>query len=696
MMNANVALIPAYCPGRQLVDLVCALKNNGLECVVVNDGSPPEYDEIFMEAAKNAVILVHSENKGKGAALKTGMKYIQETYQDCVAVTVDADGQHLPEDVLNVVNSARTGEAALVLGVRLFNMDTVPLRSYLGNRITETVFRMMTGVHVSDTQTGLRAFQSSLIDRLLDVPGERYEYEMNQLLCCVKEGLPIREIGITTVYENNNACSHFHPLRDSFLIYKQIFSFGLSSFSSFLVDLLAFAVLSLFLTGSTGVLFANVIARIFSAAFNYEVNRKLVFHDDSSRKESAWKYASLAVMILLANTAVLYVLTSFLHIPTLAAKVITEGILFLVSWTVQNRYIFGNMKIRQDGDQNMKPNNTYRPMFRWVDCLLIAGLTVYSLLDTFVLTEAYQTVPAHAAVETASETEETAASKRTGGTSPFVHASRKSSKRSGSVSIGKSSSNTEESSTKASAFTGDLSYADDNINIAISEYTYQNSQIYVADVQLSSLDYLYTAFADNVYGKNITAKTSETAAANNAILAINGDYYGARNSGYVLRNGVLYRESAQSASQEDLVIHSDGSFSVITEGSASASSLAASDALQVFSFGPALIIDGEIAVSTTEEVGKAKASNPRTAICEIEPLHYLLVVSDGRTDESEGLSLYELASFLQENFDIQTAYNLDGGGSSTMVFNGMLVNNPTTSGSSISERSVSDVICIGY
>ena len=167
-------------------------------------------------------------------------------------------------------------------------------------------------------------------------------------------------------------------------------------------------------------------------------------------------------------------------------------------------------------------------------------------------------------------------------------------------------------------------------------------------------------------------------------------------SGYVLRNGTLYRDSVSSSDQEDLVINADGSFSIITEGKTGASDIASSGALQVFSFGPALITDGEISVSVSDEVGKAKASNPRTAICEIEPLHYLFVVADGRTDESEGLSLYELAQFLQENFEIKTAYNLDGGGSSTMVFQGQLVNNPTTSGSRISERSVSDVICIGY
>ena len=336
-------------------------------------------------------------------------------------------------------------------------------------------------------------------------------------------------------------------------------------------------------------------------------------------------------------------------------------------------------------------------MFYAADCFLIAGLLVYTLLDSFVIEQTYQTVAAHVVTQvSADEVTETPAS--------TVSSSGKKKKSSGSGSVKGSSSERRSSSSEESEVIESVdlsspdasSYSDENIQISVTEYTCSDTQLYVADIQLSSIDYLYTAFAQNAYGKNVTDETSSIAQQNGAILAINGDYYGARNSGYVLRNGTIYRDTASSSDQEDLVINADGSFSIITEGTASASDIASSGALQVFSFGPALIIDGEISVSATEEVGKAMASNPRTAICEIEPLHYLFVVADGRTDESEGLSLYELAQFLQDNFEIRTAYNLDGGGSSTMVFNGQLVNNPTTSGSRISERSVSDVICIGY
>ncbi|MCD8004363.1 MAG: phosphodiester glycosidase family protein [Oscillospiraceae bacterium] len=239
-----------------------------------------------------------------------------------------------------------------------------------------------------------------------------------------------------------------------------------------------------------------------------------------------------------------------------------------------------------------------------------------------------------------------------------------------------------------------LSYDDGNISITVTEYREYDTSIYVADVLLSGAEYLQTAFAEDTYGKNVTAVTSQIAAENGAILAINGDFYGSQERGYVLRNGVLYRETA-SKRREALVIGLDGAFSVVLESQITAQELLEQGAWQVLSFGPALVTGGEVAVSEDEEVGKAKASNPRTAIAAVDALHYLFLVSDGRTDESEGLSLYELACFAQA-LGAATAYNLDGGGSSTMYFNGQVINNPTSSGKSIKEREVSDIVFIGY
>lgn len=247
---------------------------------------------------------------------------------------------------------------------------------------------------------------------------------------------------------------------------------------------------------------------------------------------------------------------------------------------------------------------------------------------------------------------------------------------------------------EASPVQTENSYSDENITITLTEYRENDTTIYVADVQLSSAEYLKTAFAKDSYGKNVTQKTSTMASDNNAILAINGDYYGSREKGYVLRNGVLYR-SISNKNQEDLVIYKDGSFDIITEGEISAYTLADNGAQQILSFGPSLVIDGEISVSEKDEVGKSMASNPRTAIGIIDELHYVFVVSDGRTQDSNGLSLLELAEFMV-SLNVNTAYNLDGGGSSTMVFQGEVINTPTTNGRTVSERSVSDIVYIGY
>lgn len=236
-------------------------------------------------------------------------------------------------------------------------------------------------------------------------------------------------------------------------------------------------------------------------------------------------------------------------------------------------------------------------------------------------------------------------------------------------------------------------YTDDNMQVTLVQYERYDTVVYAADVQLTSAEYLKTAFAQDTYGKNITQKTSEIAAAHGAILAVNGDYYGTQESGYVIRNGVIYRDSAKRGT-DVLCVYADGTMEVVSGEEKTAQELLESGVWQAFSFGPALLQTGEIAVSETEEVGKAMASNPRTAIGMIAPLHYVLVVSDGRTEESQGLSLYQLAEFMQ-SLGITTAYNLDGGGSSTMVFEGELVNKPTSGGSSIKERSVSDIVYIG-
>ena len=265
------------------------------------------------------------------------------------------------------------------------------------------------------------------------------------------------------------------------------------------------------------------------------------------------------------------------------------------------------------------------------------------------------------------------------------------------VSSTSSSSNADAASKAAETATvTDTSYSDDNISVTLTEKTVSNTQVYIADVTVSSSEYLKTAFAQNTYGNNVTAKTSETAANNNAILAVNGDYYGANTTGYVIRNGVVYRDTVrEDSSNGDLAIYKDGSFKIIYEDQVSADQLVKDGVVNLLAFGPSLVENGEIVVDTNSEVGQSMSSNPRTAIGIIDENHYIIIVSDGRTSESEGFSLYQMAEIMK-SYGVKTAYNLDGGGSSTLYFNGQVINKPTTNGNTISERSVSDIVYIGY
>lgn len=288
--------------------------------------------------------------------------------------------------------------------------------------------------------------------------------------------------------------------------------------------------------------------------------------------------------------------------------------------------------------------------------LLLTSSFTYSMLKTFVLAETISTVS------------------NTGSTSNTAAASQ----------------------AAKNAQVTDTSYSDGNISVTLTEKTVNETQVYVADITLSSSDYLKTALAQNSYGTNVTAKTSVTAAENNAILAVNGDYYGANSSGYVIRNGVVYRNSVrEDASNGDLAIYKDGSFKIIYEDQVSADQLVQDGVVNLLAFGPSLVENGEISVDTNTEVGQAMSSNPRTAIGIIDENHYIIIVSDGRTSESNGLSLYQMAEVMK-SYGVKTAYNLDGGGSSTLYFNGQVINKPTTGGSKISERAVSDIVYIGY
>ena len=334
----KVILIPSYEPDNKLIKLINELKKNKLNVVVVNDGSSKEYDSIFNKIKKKVKVISYDTNQGKGYALKIGLEYIKENYKDYVVVTMDSDGQHSVKDAIKLSNYAEKHPSELVIGKRIRSEKT-PLRSKLGNSITMFIYRLSTGVKVYDTQTGLRAFTSELMDFMQNVEGNRYEYEMNVLLYAPSNDIKIKEIEIETIYIENNEGSHFNTIKDSYRVYKEIIKYSLSSIISFIIDYSLFALFSIILS----ITLSNIFARIISASINFTINKKIVFKSDKSILISLIEYALLAIFILVCNTLLLNLLVN-IGINKFIAKLIVEISLFIISFLVQKTMIFKKKK----------------------------------------------------------------------------------------------------------------------------------------------------------------------------------------------------------------------------------------------------------------------------------------------------------------------------------------------------------------
>ena len=341
-INMNYIVIPAYQPDNKLIKLIEKIhEKSDFYILVIDDGSSSKCKDIFDKAEQYATVLRHQVNHGKGQALKTAFAYIQQQNSYGTVVTADADGQHKIWDIFRTANKASENPNKLILGVRAFT-GKVPLRSRFGNSLTKALFKIQTGVEVTDTQTGLRAFTTNLIPFMLKIEGNRYEYEMNMLLEASKE-YQILEVPIETVYINDNEGSHFRPIRDGLMIYKNIFKFALSSLSSFVVDYLVYAIAILFLpTAPTSfrIFLANGLARVTSSIFNYSTNKKLVFKNDDSLVKTGMGYFGLAIGLFVLDTLLIRLFFTVFGINLLIAKIIVGILLFTVSWTVQKKLIF--------------------------------------------------------------------------------------------------------------------------------------------------------------------------------------------------------------------------------------------------------------------------------------------------------------------------------------------------------------------
>ncbi|MFC9710587.1 glycosyltransferase [Paenibacillus sp. NPDC056933] len=348
----TIILIPSLEPDERLLVYVGQLREYGLtDIVIVDDGSGEAYQPIFEELRESGCVLLrHTENLGKGAALKTGFQYIGQQFDvSSFVVTADSDGQHAPEDVYRLAKETRRHPDALVLGVRDFSEGGIPPKSLLGNRMASSIFAMLYGKKLSDTQTGLRAFGPGLLAFMQDVRGTRFEYELQMLISCIQSGIPIHTMPIQVIYENGNAGTHFKAIRDSARVMGVLFSnflrFISSSVASSVVDLGIAWFLIDFLRPILGqqdylrILLATVIARIISIVVNYVLNRHFVFRKEDSQG-SLWRYLSLCGLIILLSSTGVYLFHTIFFVDEKIAKFVCDALLFLLSFQLQRRWVF--------------------------------------------------------------------------------------------------------------------------------------------------------------------------------------------------------------------------------------------------------------------------------------------------------------------------------------------------------------------
>ena len=347
-------IIPAYEPDERMIALFEALSDQHMRPVVlVDDGSGPAYRPTFdaasalMNDEDGDVLLVHEVNRGKGAALKTAFSYVLDHWPDAPGVvTADSDGQHTPSCIERIRAALASNPTSLIMGVRTFDGDNVPWKSRMGNKITSRVFGALTGLYVSDTQTGLRGIPRDLMKKCLDLPGDRFEFE-TQMLTCAHGTTPIVEVPISTVYDSKeNHQTHFNTVKDSWRIYRSLLRqpalYALSSLVSCGVDIGAFALLCPALRGVGGyVAISTVVARLISATLNYTINSRIVFQSTRDDLVSVPRYAALAVTIMALSASLTTLGTIALPMaPEVLVKVVVDATLFVLSYVAQRQLVF--------------------------------------------------------------------------------------------------------------------------------------------------------------------------------------------------------------------------------------------------------------------------------------------------------------------------------------------------------------------
>lgn len=351
----NIAVvIPAFQPDNVLIRLIDELLSKGFPyIVVVDDGSSEDKKQIFsdIDNKEKCIVIHHSRNLGKGIALKTGIDAVLSSHIlfDGI-ITADADGQHSTYDIIKTVKSFEQQPDALVLGCRDFSQKNIPFRSRLGNKFTGFVFRLVSGIKLNDTQTGLRAFSLENARRFLKIEGNRYDYEMNMLLTAAKENIAIEETQIETVYYDKNRSSHFRPLVDSVIVYKNFLKYAVSGILSYFIDIILYAVFSsmLKIAGiAEFILISTVLARILSSVFNFVCNKRFVFNNRNKSFLMIFKYYALCAVQMMTSAFLVRLIYNISSIDTVLLKSFVDIFLACISYQIQKKFIFRRQDIKK-------------------------------------------------------------------------------------------------------------------------------------------------------------------------------------------------------------------------------------------------------------------------------------------------------------------------------------------------------------
>lgn len=337
MCEDAVVLIPAYNPNIDIMnEFLGKLKASFQNIVIVNDGSSSQYSLFFAKLSTEYPTINHYKNLGKGRALKTGINYILNNYPNIKAIiTADCDGQHTVKDIKKCYHKWQKSKSSLILGCRDFTNEKVPLKSRYGNKITKDIFMLFTGLKISDTQTGLRVIPKEVSSIILDVKGERYEYETNVLLETKKLDIPIVEEKISTIYINNNKESHFNPIKDSIEIYKLFIKYIISSLSSFALDIILFTI---FIKLTNKIITSSIISRIISSIYNYLINKNLIFKKNNDK--TLLKYYTLVIIQLNISATITKLLNNYITLNIVIIKIIVDIFIFIINFIIQREIIF--------------------------------------------------------------------------------------------------------------------------------------------------------------------------------------------------------------------------------------------------------------------------------------------------------------------------------------------------------------------